>query len=63
MQYCRDILEYWWLITWKKSNSENSETVVDGIVAGIPMKRLATIEVLGELTVFLASNESSYITG
>ena len=38
------------------------ESVVDGIAAGIPMKRLGTIEELGELAAFLASNESSYIT-
>ena len=46
----------------KESNSENPESVVDGIAAGIPMRRLGTIEELGELTAFLASNESSYIT-
>lgn len=46
----------------KETNSENPESVVDGIAAGIPMKRLGTIEELGELTAFLASNESSYIT-
>lgn len=46
----------------KISNPENPESVVDGIAAGIPMKRLGTIEELGELAAFLASNESSYIT-
>lgn len=46
----------------KVSNPENPESVVDGIAAGIPMKRLGTIEELGELAAFLASNESSYIT-
>ena len=46
----------------KISNPENPESVVDGIAKGIPMKRLGTIEELGELTAFLASNESSYIT-
>jgi len=46
----------------KLSNPENPESVVDGIAKGIPMKRLGTIEELGELTAFLASNESSYIT-
>lgn len=46
----------------KETNSENPESVVDEIAAGIPMKRLGTIEELGELTTFLASNESSYIT-
>ena len=46
----------------KETNPENPESVVDGIAAGIPMKRLGTIEELGELTAFLASEESSYIT-
>lgn len=46
----------------KETNPENPESVVDGIAAGIPMKRLGTIEELGELAAFLASNESSYIT-
>lgn len=46
----------------KETNAENPESVVDGIAAGIPMKRLGTIEELGELAAFLASNESSYIT-
>jgi len=47
----------------KETNPENPDSVVDGIARGIPMKRLGTIEELGELTAFLASDESSYITG
>lgn len=47
----------------EESDSENPESVIDGIAAGIPMKRLGTIEELGELAAFLASSESSYITG
>ena len=47
----------------KDSNSNDPNSVVDGIADGIPMKRLGTIEELGELAAFLASNESSYITG
>ncbi len=46
----------------KKTNTEDPESVIDGIAAAIPMKRLGTIEELGELTAFLASDESSYIT-
>ena len=46
----------------KITNPDNPESVVDGIASAIPMKRLGTIEELGELTAFLASNESSYIT-
>lgn len=46
----------------KESNPENPEEVIRGIAMGIPMKRLGTIEELGELAAFLASDESSYIT-
>lgn len=46
----------------RETSLENPESVIAGIAAGIPMKRLGTIEELGELTAFLASNESSYIT-
>ena len=47
----------------KESNSSNPKSVIEGIRIGIPMKRLGTIEELGELAAFLASDESSYITG
>lgn len=47
----------------KLSNPNNPKEVVDGIANAIPMKRLGTILELGELTAFLASEESSYITG
>lgn len=47
----------------KDTNPTNPESVIQGIASGIPMKRLGTIEELGELTAFLASDESSYITG
>ncbi len=47
----------------KLSNPDNPEDVVKGIADAIPMKRLGTIEELGELAAFLASSESSYITG
>ncbi len=47
----------------KLSDPENPKAVIDGIAAAIPMKRLGTIEELGELAAFLASGESSYITG
>ena len=46
----------------KISNPENPKSVVEGIAMGIPMKRLGTIEELGELAAFLGSEESSYIT-
>lgn len=47
----------------KDSDSKNPASVVKGITDGIPMKRLGTIEELGELAAFLASDEASYITG
>lgn len=47
----------------KDSNSDDPKSVIEGIRIGIPMKRLGTIEELGELAAFLASDESSYITG
>ena len=37
--------------------------MVEGIAKGIPMKRLGTIEELGEFAAFLASDEASYLTG
>ena len=45
-----------------ETDKNNPKAVVDGIAKGIPMKRLGTIEELGELAAFLASDESSYIT-
>ena len=44
------------------SSPNDPQSVIDGIAKGIPMKRLGTIEELGELAAFLASEESSYIT-
>ena len=44
------------------SNPDNPDEVIDGIAKGIPMRRLGNIEELGELTAFLCSDESSYIT-
>ena len=47
----------------KDSDENNPNSVVEGIAKGIPMKRLGTIEELGELAAFLASKEASYLTG
>ncbi len=47
----------------KESNPENPQAVIDGIAAGIPMKRLGTTRNIGDLAVFLAGNEAEYITG
>lgn len=47
----------------KQSDPNNPQSVIDGIAGAIPMKRLGKTEELGELAAFLASDESSYITG
>ena len=47
----------------KESNEEDPTSVILGIARAIPMGRLANPEEIGELAAFLASNESSYITG
>lgn len=47
----------------EESCPENPQSVLDGIAAAIPMRRLGTIEELGDLVAFLASDESRYITG
>lgn len=44
------------------SDASNPSSVIEGIRAGIPMGRLGSIEELGELAAFLASDEASYIT-
>lgn len=47
----------------KQSCPEDPESVIAGIAAGVPFKRLATPEEIGELAAFLGCYESSYITG
>ncbi len=47
----------------KISNPDNPSSVINGIKNGIPMRRLATPDEIGELAAFLASDEASYITG
>ncbi|MGX4667980.1 SDR family oxidoreductase UcpA [Cerasibacillus sp. JNUCC 74] len=47
----------------KETNPENPQEVIDGIASGVPLGRLGKIEEVGELAAFLASDESSYITG
>lgn len=44
------------------TNANNPESVIKGIADAIPMKRMGTIEEIGELAAFLASDEASYIT-
>jgi NAD(P)-dependent dehydrogenase (short-subunit alcohol dehydrogenase family) len=42
---------------------DNVDGLIDMIAGTIPMKRLGTILEIGELAAFLASDESTYITG
>ena len=45
-----------------KESHSDPEKIIAGIASAIPMKRLGTIEELGNLAAFLASDEASYIT-
>ncbi|WP_062198538.1 SDR family oxidoreductase UcpA [Massilibacterium senegalense] len=47
----------------EETNPNNPNEVIDGIASGVPLGRLGEIEEVGELASFLASDESSYITG
>ncbi|WP_124059474.1 SDR family oxidoreductase UcpA [Vaginisenegalia massiliensis] len=47
----------------QESNPSNPEEVIQGIAAGVPMKRLAKPTDVGELFAFLGSDEASYLTG
>lgn len=47
----------------EETNPNNPEDVIQGIAGGVPLGRLGKIEEVGELAAFLASDESSYITG
>lgn len=47
----------------RDTDKNDPQAVIDGIAAGIPMKRLGTVFEVGELAAFLACEESSYITG
>jgi NAD(P)-dependent dehydrogenase (short-subunit alcohol dehydrogenase family) len=46
-----------------QSNPHDAQSVLDGIARRVPMGRLGTIEEIGKLVAFLASDDSSYITG
>ena len=47
----------------EESNPADPQSVIDGIAAGIPMKRMGETRELGELAAFLASDCAAYITG
>lgn len=46
-----------------ESNPADPESAIGDIAAGVPMKRLAKPEEVGELFAFLGSDEASYLTG
>jgi NAD(P)-dependent dehydrogenase (short-subunit alcohol dehydrogenase family) len=47
----------------RESDPKNPGAVIQGIAGGVPIGRLGNILEVGELAAFLASDESSYITG
>jgi len=47
----------------REANPEDPESVKKAIAANIPMGRLGTAEEAGKVALFLASDDSSYITG
>lgn len=47
----------------KITNPENPNSVIEDIASAIPFKRMGTIEEIGDLAAYLASDRSSYITG
>jgi NAD(P)-dependent dehydrogenase (short-subunit alcohol dehydrogenase family) len=46
-----------------ESNPDNPNDVIEEIAGGVPIGRLGNILEIGELAAFLASDESTYITG
>ena len=47
----------------RESDPDNPDAVIKGIAGGVPIGRLGNILEIGELAAFLASDESTYITG
>ncbi len=47
----------------RESDPDNPQAVIDSISRGVPMGRIGSITEIGELAAFLASDESTYITG
>lgn len=47
----------------RQSDPEQPERAIEAIASAVPLGRLAQPEEVGELAAFLASDESSYITG
>ena len=49
--------------TARQTDPDNPQRVIDSLAQNIPMKRMGTPDEIGDLITFLASEESSYITG
>lgn len=49
--------------TARQTDAENPQRVIDSLSQNIPLKRMGTPDEIGDLIAFLASEESSYITG
>ena len=47
----------------RDSNPDDPSLPLRGIAAAVPLKRLGTIEEIGQLVAFLGSDEAAYITG
>ncbi|MEL7606778.1 SDR family oxidoreductase UcpA [Sedimentibacter saalensis] len=47
----------------RESNPDDPDAVKRGIAAAVPLRRLATIQEIGQTVAFLASDDASYITG
>ncbi len=47
----------------EESNKDDPDSVINDIASAIPMGRLGKINEIGDLAVFLASDEATYITG
>lgn len=48
---------------FKESDPDNWEEIAAAVDAAIPMKRMGTIEEAGRVALFLACDDSSYVTG
>lgn len=48
--------------SFKESDPENWEDIAAAVAAAIPMGRMGTIEEAGKVALFLASDDSSYVT-
>lgn len=48
---------------FQESDPDNWEEIADNVGKSIPMQRMGTIEEAGKVALFLASDDSSYVTG